>query len=120
METNSVQKRYAEKLCHMGYSYYTHSTYPSIEPYKSVYYRCVNRSTCPSKATLLVNKGKIKVTDEHICKEVRVMEVTIRDATKLMEDQVRTLATHEPTFSANKIANEVMRANEEENSGKLS
>ena len=34
-----------------------------------------------------------------------------------MDGQVRTLVTNEPTFSAGKIALEVMRANEEEFKG---
>ena len=41
----------------------------------------------------------------------------ITDARMIMDGQVWTLATNEPTFSASKIALEVIRANEEEFKG---
>lgn len=58
------------------------------------------------------------MTEVHSCKEARKIEdIIIQDASTIMDGQVRTLAITEPTFSALKIANEVMRANEEEFKG---
>ena len=70
------------------------------------------------KVNSIVLKRQIKVTELHTCKEAKKFEdIVTTDARMIMDGQVRSLATNEPTFSASKIALEVMRANEEELKG---
>ena len=115
-EGKGTDRKKCEKLCHDGYQYYFHSQYPTIGPKVTLYYRCIHRKTCQGK--VVIKDDVIKVKEHHSCEEKEKATNVVVDATKRMADQVRTIATAEPTKPAVQIANEVMEAAVEEYQGK--
>jgi len=76
---------------------------------------CVHRKICQGKVVI---KGDVILVKEHHSCEVKEQATNVVvNATTRMADQVRTIATAEPTKPAIQIANEVMEDTVEEYQG---